>query len=207
MFQLPFCPTPTEPFGEVIHHYTFTLCTTQKEANLPNSLLQDIAVFNEYDKQNSQAKFAKANSRGLTLTLVIEAINSDKSWGGIKDLLWLTLSNSNIHTYTLHFMDIQQWEKESLAAYIHRFKTEAKRCSFTNDATTTRIFVKGLKNAHSLATCIYEKGPQTLTDAISEVEKLNAAQQLTATIIPPSMVNTASLTEDHCTYSTKLPSY
>ena len=26
-----------------------TLCTTQKQSNLPNSLLQDIAVFNEYD--------------------------------------------------------------------------------------------------------------------------------------------------------------
>ena len=37
-----------------------------------------------------------------------------------------------------------------------------------------------------MATHIYEKGPQTLTDVISEVEKLNATQQLTATIIPPS---------------------
>ena len=83
-------------------------------------------------------------------------------------------------------MEIQQWEKESLAAYIHRFKTEARRCNFTNDATTIRIFVKGLKNANSWATYIYEKGPQTLTDAISEVEKLNAAQQFTAMIIPPS---------------------
>ena len=58
--------------------------------------------------------------------------------------------------------------------YAHQFKTEAKRCNFKNDAATIRIFFKGLKNAHSLATCIYEKGPQTLNDAISEVEKLNA---------------------------------
>ena len=48
-------------------------------------------------------------------------------------------------------MEIQQKEKESLAAYIHHFKTEAKRCNVTNNATTIRIFVKGLKNAHSLA--------------------------------------------------------
>ena len=40
-------PTPTEPFGEVIHQYTNTLCTTQKQTNLTNSL-QDIAAFNEY---------------------------------------------------------------------------------------------------------------------------------------------------------------
>ena len=71
-------------------------------------------------------------------------------------------------------MEIQQWEKESLAAYFHWFKTEAKRCNFTNDVATIRIFIKGLNNAHSLATCIYEKGPQMPTDAISEAEKLNA---------------------------------
>ena len=42
-------PPPTEPFGEVIHQYTNTLCTTPKQTNLTNSLLQHIAVFNEYD--------------------------------------------------------------------------------------------------------------------------------------------------------------
>ena len=46
----------------------------------------------------------------------MEAINSDKSWDKIKDLLWLKLCNVNIHTYTSPFMEIQQWEKESLAA-------------------------------------------------------------------------------------------
>ena len=66
-------------------------------------------------------------------------------------------------------MEIQQWEKESHAAYIHRFKTKAKRCNFTNDAATIRIFIKELKNAHSLATHIYEKGPQMLTDSLLEV--------------------------------------
>ena len=94
-------------------------------------------------------------------------------------------------------MEIQQKEKESLAAYIHHFKTEAKRCNFTNNTATIRIFVKGLKNTHSFATQIYEKGQQTLADAISEVEKLQAAQ-LTATLIPSSTVNVMSHKEDHC---------
>ena len=67
-------------------------------------------------------------------------------------------------------MEIQQKEKESLVAYIHCFKREAKRCNFTNSAATIRIFVKGLRNAHTLATHVYEKGPQTLADAISKVE-------------------------------------
>ena len=127
--------------------------------NLTNSLLQDIAVFNENDStkledwlmdiettadltNESWAKLAKAKSRGLTHILVMEAINYDKSWDKIKDLLWLKLCSTNIHTYTSCFMDIQQWEKQSLAAYIHRFKMEAKRCNFTNNAATIRIFVR-----------------------------------------------------------------
>ena len=46
--QPPASPTPIEPLREVIHQYTDTMCTTQKQTNLTNSLLQDIAVFNEY---------------------------------------------------------------------------------------------------------------------------------------------------------------
>ena len=37
-----------------------------------------------------------------------------------------------------------------------------------------------------------------LMDTISEVEKLNATQQLTAMIIPPSTVNVMSKEEDCC---------
>ena len=55
------------------------------------------------------------------------------------------------------FMEIQQKERESLAAYIHRFKREADRCNFDNNAATIHIFVKGLRNAHTLATQVYKK--------------------------------------------------
>ena len=41
--------TPTKCFGEVIQQYTNTLCTMQKQTNLTNSLLQQIAVLNEHD--------------------------------------------------------------------------------------------------------------------------------------------------------------
>ena len=81
--------------------------------------------------------------------LVTEAINSEKTWDEIKDFLRLKLCNANIHTYTLHVIDIQQWEKESQSSYVHQFKTEAKQCNFMNDAATIRIFIKGLRNAHS----------------------------------------------------------
>ena len=95
-------------------------------------------------------------------------------------------------------MEIQQKDKESLGAYIHRFKREAKRYNFTNSAATIWIFLKGPKNAHTLAAWVYKKGPQTLADTISEVEKLQAAQQLAATLLPSSTVNVMSSEDDQC---------
>ena len=95
-------------------------------------------------------------------------------------------------------MEIQQGEKESLAAYIHQFTTEARRCNFTNNTATIRICVKGLQNTHSLAALIYERQLQTLNNVISEVEKLKATQQLTATLIPSSTVHIMSHKEDCC---------
>ena len=67
----------------------------------------------------SRARLTKVKSRGLTYTLVTEAITPNKSWDKIKDLLWLKLCSADIHAYTSHFMEIQQGEKESLTAYIH----------------------------------------------------------------------------------------
>ena len=95
-------------------------------------------------------------------------------------------------------MEIQQKEKDSLAAYIHHFKREASRCKFNKDAAMIRIFVKGLRNAHTLTTRVYEKGPQSLADVIKEVEKLQAAQQLTGTLLPSSSVNVMSSNDDKC---------
>ena len=108
---------PTEPFGEVVCQNTNTLCTTQKQTNLTNSLLQEIVIFSEHNStkfeewltdietaadltNESQAKLAKAKSRGLTCTLVMEVINSEKTWDEIKDLHRLKLCNANIYTYT-----------------------------------------------------------------------------------------------------------
>ena len=94
------------------------------QTNLTNSLLQDISTFNEHYStkleeelmdietaadiiNKSQAKLAKAKSRGLTCTLVMEPINSEKTWDEIKDLLRLNLCNANIHTYSSHSMNMQ----------------------------------------------------------------------------------------------------
>ena len=43
-----------------------------------------------------------------------------------------------------------------------------------------------------------KREPQTLRDAISEVEKLQAAQQLTATLLPSSSVNMMFNEGDQC---------
>ena len=178
-----------------------------------NTLLQDITIFNGNDSSQlegwltdikttadltskSKTKLAQAKSNGLICTLISEALSLDKSWDEIKDVLHLKICNLNIYTSVSHFMEIQQKERESLAAYIHRFKREANRCNFNNNAATIQIFIKGLKNIHTLAACIYEKGPQNLADAISEVEKLQATQQLTATLLPSSMVNVMSSEDD-----------
>ena len=58
--------------------------------------------------------------------------------------------------------------------------------------------MKGHKHAHAIATHICKKSSQTLADAITEVEKLQAAQQLTATLFPSSMVNMMSSEDDKC---------
>ena len=108
-----------------------------------------------------RTKLAQAKSEGLLRTLISEALTSKKTWEEIKASLYLKICNSDIHMSVSHFMDIQQKENKSLAAYIHCFKKEASRCKFDNDAATIRIFIKGLKNVHTLATRVYEKGPQS----------------------------------------------
>ena len=49
-----------------------------------------------------------------------------------------------------------------------------------------------------MATQVYKRGPQNLADAIREVEKLQAAQQLIATLLPSSTINVMSSEDDKC---------
>ena len=187
----------------------------KRKTTFASTLLQDITIFNGNDStqledwlidietatdltSESRTKLAQAKSKGLTHMLIPEALNLDKSWDEIKDLLHFKLCNSDIHTSVSCFMEIQQSNKESLAASIHRFKQEAKRYNFHKNAATIWIFIKGLINTHTLASYVYEEGPQTLADAISEVEKHQAAQQLTATLLPSSTVNVMSSEDDKC---------
>ena len=101
-----------------------------------NSLLQDIAILNGNDSSQLEdwlidietisdltgkhrTKLAQAKSKGLIHTLISEAVTSSKTWDKIKKSLHLKYCISDIHTSVGHFMEIQQKENKSLAAYIH----------------------------------------------------------------------------------------
>ena len=150
------------PIENLLDRYTKTLCTTQKKTSLESSLLQDIPILNWQDSSQledwltdietaseltgkSRTKLTQEKSRGLVRTLISKALAAQKNWEEIKDSLHLKISNADIHTSISQFMDIQRTDKESLATYVHRFKWEASRCKFNNQAATIRIFLKGLK--------------------------------------------------------------
>ena len=67
----------------------------------------------------SRTKLAQAKSRGLVRTIISEALTSQKTLKEIKDSLHLKILNADIHTSISHFMDIQQSDKGSLAAYVY----------------------------------------------------------------------------------------
>ena len=127
---------PSEPIEELLDKYTDTLCNSQKKISLESSLLQDIPTLNGQDSSQledwltdiemasdltgeSRTKLAQAKSRGLVRTFISEALISQKTWEEIKDSLHLKISNADIHTSISCIMDIQQLDKESLAAYVH----------------------------------------------------------------------------------------
>ena len=137
--SLAFCSSaPPEPLDDVQQQYMETICSVKKQTTFANTLIQDIPTFNGSDSMqlevwlvdiettanltdDSRTKLAQAKSKGSTHTVVTEALTSGKCWEEIKDLLCLKICNSDIHTSVSHFMDIQQKDKESLAAYIHRY--------------------------------------------------------------------------------------
>ena len=104
---------------------------------MQSTLLQDITIFNGNDStqledwlidiestanltSESRTKLAHTKSKGLTCMLISEALNLDTSWDEIMGLLHLKLCNLDIHTSVSRFMEIQQNDKESLAAYIQQ---------------------------------------------------------------------------------------
>ena len=128
--------------------------------------------------EENEAMVAKGKARGLARDLIKE--QEDKPWPHIKEQLCNCLNNASIHTYTSRFMEMQQKDSETLTAYIHRFKKEAKHCDFDSHPVKIRIFLKGLINSSKIAPGVYEKGPTTIEDAIGIFEKISSAQHIAA---------------------------
>ena len=118
-------------------------CKKQRESNLTTTMFQDIPTFDGQDSSKLEDCFmdiettadiltesctclADAKSCSLTLTLICKATQTGKCRDEIKGILRLKLCNVNIHNYTSLFMEIQQKDNETLAAYIHHFKMAAK---------------------------------------------------------------------------------
>ena len=126
--------------------------------------------------EENEVMIAKGKARGLARDLIKE--HEDKPWPHIKEQLRNCLNNASIHTYTLRFMEIQQEDSETLTAYIHRFKKEAKHCDFNLHPAQIRIFLKGLINSSKIAPGVYEKGPNTIEDAISIAPSFSQNHQI-----------------------------
>ena len=183
----------------LIHNSNSSMNTTHNSSNrrhqLSISVLNDIDTFDGKqghklddwlaDVENAAAIIeeyevvvAKRKARGLARDLIKE--HESQPWHHIKEQLCNCLKNASIHTYTLRFMEIQQKDSETLTAYIDRFKKEAKHCDFDSHPAKIRIFLKGLINSSRIAPSVYEKGPTTLEDTISIVEKISSAQRIAA---------------------------
>ena len=137
------CRPVEGPMHTEMQKYTDTWHATQQQMNLTTSFLHDIPTFDGWDTmkledwlsdiemaanilKESCACLAKARSCVLTHTPVCKALQVGKCWNSIRDILHLKLCNANRHTYTLHFMEIQQRENETLAAYVHHLKQKPR---------------------------------------------------------------------------------
>ena len=121
--------------------------------------------------EEDEGVVTKGKARGLAQDFIKE--HESQPWHHIKEQLCNHLNNTSIHTCMSRFMEIQQKDSETLTAYIHRFKKEAKHCDFDSHPAKIRIFLKGLINSSRITPSIHEKGPTTIEDAISIVEKIS----------------------------------
>ena len=129
------CPSaPPEPLQDVLKQYTDILCSAEKQTNFTNTLIQDIPIFNGNNATQledwlvdietaanlpaeSRTKHAQAKSKGLTHTLIIEALTSGKCQDDITDLLHLKICNSDIHFCKLLYGDTAEREGISCSIY------------------------------------------------------------------------------------------
>ena len=146
-------------------------------SNLTMTMLQDIPTFDGQDVSKLEGWFMDIGNHhwhsnraahawlrpNQAASPTCSSVRSCKQQSaGMKSragILRLKLCNANIHTYTSCFMEIQQKDNETLAAYIHHFKTVAKWCTFDNDTVAICFFVQRLWDAPCITAKTYEKEP------------------------------------------------
>ena len=160
MLQLYSAPPPNkDPVHKTMQAYMYTLHARQRESKLTTTMLQYIPTFDGQGSSKVEDWFmdietttdilteiythlAEANLHSLTHTPIHKATQTVECWDEIKGILRLKLCNVNIHTYTSHFMEIQQNDNVTLAAFIHLFKTAAKQCTFNHDTVAICILLR-----------------------------------------------------------------
>ena len=151
---------------------------------------------------------AKLKARGLVRDIIEEAIAEEVDWNTCKERLRAKICNANKHTRISSFMEIRQG-KDSLPAYVHRFRKDMKKASFTDTTAAIGIFLKGLTKAAILAPKVYEENPTTLDEAITIVENAQAAVDATTAIIKeePQRVTQITSQETYNRAPTAIVSY
>ena len=161
-----------------------TLNNSNRRHQLSISVLKDIDTFDSKQGHKLDDWLTDIENAATLVEKSEERVARGKAKGLVQDLikeqLHNHLNNASIHTYTSRFMEIQQKDSETLTTYIHRFKKEAKHCDFDSHPAKIRIFLKGLINSSKIAPGVYRKGPETIKDAISIVEKISSAQHIAA---------------------------
>ena len=126
-----------------------------------------------------------------------KATQTGKCWDKIKGILRMKLCNANIHTYTSCFMEIQQKDNETLAAYIHSFQTTAKQCAFGNDnVAICTLLLKEFGMCTPLQLKFMKRTLKLWLKSSGWLKNCNTAQQVTVMLIP-SMVRMMS-NDDRC---------
>ena len=93
----------------------------------------------------SSIHLAEAKSWGLICMLICEATQTGKFWDEIMGILRMKLYNANMHTYTSCFMEIQQKDNETQAAYTNCSRQQPRDVLLTVTLWQSASLLKALE--------------------------------------------------------------
>ena len=114
-----FCPKADKLHKHLNTGYTYLQYTQLEDWLVDTETTANLSA-------ESRAKLTQAKSKGLTCTLITEALTLGKCWEDIKDLLNLKLCNSDIHTSVSHLMEITRKRRNLLQHIFITLKEKPK---------------------------------------------------------------------------------